>query len=136
PLLQADQDVRAVDRVFDVQARRWRFVENAESVYGYCPICGRPGISRERRPNGNDRCEASHVYPSRDAVEKPTQQSTENTSDRNDPQDDLLDDLDVDLLVSVLFAGARIITVHVADDGPIRVESNFVTNAWRLAVTE
>lgn len=37
-------------------------------VYGYCPICGAPGVSRERRPNGNDRCEAGHEYPSKDTV--------------------------------------------------------------------
>ena len=38
------------------------------SAYGNCPYCGAHGISRERRPNGNDECENSHVYPSRDAV--------------------------------------------------------------------
>lgn len=37
-------------------------------LYGYCPICGKPGFSRERRPNGNDKCEAGCTYPSRDAV--------------------------------------------------------------------
>ncbi len=37
-------------------------------VYGFCPKCGKPGVSRERRLNGNDTCEAGHVYPSRDAA--------------------------------------------------------------------
>jgi len=32
--------------------------------YGYCPYCGLRGISRERRPNGNDVCENNHTYPS------------------------------------------------------------------------
>lgn len=32
--------------------------------YGYCPVCGAEGISRERRVNGNDRCQNGHVYPS------------------------------------------------------------------------
>ena len=32
--------------------------------YGTCPQCGSPGVSRERRPNGNDKCEKSHTYPS------------------------------------------------------------------------
>lgn len=34
------------------------------SPYGYCPHCLGKGISRERRPNGNDQCENGHVYPS------------------------------------------------------------------------
>lgn len=36
--------------------------------YGYCPHCREPGESRERRPNGNDRCKNGHVYPSSAAV--------------------------------------------------------------------
>ena len=32
--------------------------------YGTCPKCGSPGVSRERRPNGNDKCERGHSYPS------------------------------------------------------------------------
>jgi hypothetical protein len=35
--------------------------------YGLCPICGAPGVRRERRPNGNDTCENGHVYPSAQA---------------------------------------------------------------------
>lgn len=34
------------------------------SVYGFCPSCGAPGVSRERRPNGNDECQNGHIYPS------------------------------------------------------------------------
>lgn len=41
------------------------------SPYGYCPRCGAPGKARERRPNGNDICEAGHEYPSREAVGEP-----------------------------------------------------------------
>lgn len=37
-------------------------------AYGFCPKCGAPGIMRERRPNGNDRCANGHEYPSREAV--------------------------------------------------------------------
>lgn len=29
-----------------------------------CPHCGQPSVSRERRPNGNDRCKNGHEYPS------------------------------------------------------------------------
>jgi hypothetical protein len=38
------------------------------SVYGYCPVCLSRGISRERRPDGDDRCEMGHYYPSRAAI--------------------------------------------------------------------
>ena len=40
-------------------------------AYGYCPRCGGLGISRERRLNGNDRCENGHGYPSLSAVANP-----------------------------------------------------------------
>lgn len=36
--------------------------------YGYCPICGGIGRSRERRLNGDDRCENGHTYPSSKSV--------------------------------------------------------------------
>lgn len=32
--------------------------------YGYCPICGAKGVSRERSLNGDDRCVKGHVYKS------------------------------------------------------------------------
>jgi ribosomal protein S27AE len=34
--------------------------------YGFCPKCGRAGVSRDRSPDGNTRCEAGHSTPSRD----------------------------------------------------------------------
>ncbi len=40
---------------------------------GYCPDCGKPGVERERRPNGNDRCEGGHTYPSSTSLEYPGQ---------------------------------------------------------------
>jgi hypothetical protein len=39
--------------------------------YGYCPTCGAEGVSRERRPNGNDQCKNGHTYPTRDAKLNP-----------------------------------------------------------------
>ena len=39
-------------------------------LYGRCPICMGPGISRERRPNGNDTCHRGHNYPSSSAIIK------------------------------------------------------------------
>ena len=35
-----------------------------QSQYGNCPVCGSPGISRERRPDGNDKCSNGHLYKS------------------------------------------------------------------------
>ena len=43
-------------------------VASKKAPYGYCPICGLEGATRERRMNGDDTCVASHKYPSRDAV--------------------------------------------------------------------
>ena len=40
-------------------------------TYGYCPECGAPGVTRERRPDGNDRCANGHTYPSRAALSQP-----------------------------------------------------------------
>lgn len=42
--------------------------KDTPAPYGYCPTCGGLGLSRERRPNGNDRCENGHEYPSRSSV--------------------------------------------------------------------
>lgn len=39
--------------------------------YGYCPACGTPGITRERRPNGYDMCENGHQYLSVKAKTSP-----------------------------------------------------------------
>lgn len=33
-----------------------------ELPYGTCPNCGSPGVSRERRPYGNYKCENGHTY--------------------------------------------------------------------------
>lgn len=44
--------------------------DQEHSPYGYCPHCKRPGLTRERRPNGDDTCEAGHKYPSASALKK------------------------------------------------------------------
>lgn len=36
--------------------------------YGLCPMCGAPGVIRERRPDGDDTCANGHVYPARSSV--------------------------------------------------------------------
>ena len=46
------------------------FLDEPEFLYGRCPICMGPGISRERRPNGNDTCHRGHNYPSSSAIIK------------------------------------------------------------------
>ena len=43
-----------------------------EAPYGFCPICGAPGRSQERRPNGIDECEKGHRYYSKDARNWPS----------------------------------------------------------------
>lgn len=40
----------------------------SSSIYGYCPICGDMGVTRERKIGGNDRCCNGHVYLSTDAL--------------------------------------------------------------------
>ena len=42
----------------------------ARVFYGYCPVCYEPGVHRERRPNGNDRCTNMHIYLSANALTK------------------------------------------------------------------
>lgn len=43
--------------------------QTAKSMpYGRCPICGKEGVARERRPNGNDTCKEGHVYPSKNSI--------------------------------------------------------------------
>ena len=42
-----------------------------DAMYGYCPKCGARGQQRERRINGNDKCENGCTYPSRDALPEP-----------------------------------------------------------------
>lgn len=44
------------------------FVKDEPDRYGRCPHCGARCKRRERRLNGNDTCEAGHVYPSKSAV--------------------------------------------------------------------
>lgn len=41
------------------------------SPYGKCPICGENGESREKRPNGNDKCVRGHTYKSCLAITEP-----------------------------------------------------------------
>lgn len=35
---------------------------------GYCPHCQSKVVSRERRINGNDKCENGHVFPSKKSL--------------------------------------------------------------------
>lgn len=60
-------------------------VANDEAApYGYCPQCGAKGLIRERRMDGNTRCENGHVYPSKDAVtNKPEPKPTANAGKKS-----------------------------------------------------
>ncbi len=42
------------------------------AIYGRCPKCMGLGVTRERRPNGNDTCVNGHTYSSSDAITTPT----------------------------------------------------------------
>ena len=42
-------------------------ITNDIAPYGFCPHCAAPGVSRERRPDGNDQCKSGHIYPTRAA---------------------------------------------------------------------
>jgi hypothetical protein len=49
-------------------------VQEPVGVYGHCPVCGAKGITRERRPGGDDRCANGHTYKSIHATTPPTAQ--------------------------------------------------------------
>ena len=38
------------------------------NFYGYCPVCRAPGVMRERRMDGNDKCKNGHSYPNKLAL--------------------------------------------------------------------
>lgn len=44
---------------------------NSKAPHGYCPICGAAGKSREKRLDGNDKCQNGHTYSSKDSLELP-----------------------------------------------------------------
>lgn len=53
--------------------------------YGYCPECGAPGVMRERRPDGDDKCSNGHQYPSRTAhASLTTQPAAQATHDEDE----------------------------------------------------
>jgi hypothetical protein len=64
------------------------------NVYGYCPICGAPGVTRERRPDGNDECAKGHKYPSRQATiaPHPPMSPPEHETPLRAPWDDKVDE--------------------------------------------
>lgn len=48
------QAVHAID--FLETALSAKTPEAKAAPYGFCPKCGAAGVTRERRPNGNDKC--------------------------------------------------------------------------------
>lgn len=61
--------------------------------YGFCPICGCHGRTRERRLNGNDTCVNGHSYPSAHSRTEPP--STVETKAYNEAVADELPDPEV-----------------------------------------
>lgn len=55
------------ESVWAMVKKAWEKKNKVDHVYGFCPKCGAPGISRERRLNGNTSCENGHTYPSVDS---------------------------------------------------------------------
>jgi hypothetical protein len=49
-------------------------VQEPVGVYGHCPVCGAKGVTRERRPGGDDRCANGHTYKSMHATTPPAAQ--------------------------------------------------------------
>lgn len=63
------QDDQLRDRAINELTKAINKSSNLDAnTYGFCPFCGQPGISRERRLNGYDKCKGSHNYPSRNAI--------------------------------------------------------------------
>jgi hypothetical protein len=44
-----------------------------EAPYGWCPICGSPGVARTRSMDGPDICAKHHSYPKIQAVKDAAQ---------------------------------------------------------------
>lgn len=47
-----------------------------DSIYGYCPVCGAPGISAERSPDGHTHCQRGHKYPHASRLNDPLDRLT------------------------------------------------------------
>ena len=47
----------------------------SNSIYEYCPVCFKPGISRERSPNGNTYCADNHSWKYPDGLIEPKHNS-------------------------------------------------------------
>jgi hypothetical protein len=63
-----DRTISARTMDFIHRAMPWTTGDENENLYGRCPVCGAPGKTRERRPNGNDVCHNGHTYPSSTAI--------------------------------------------------------------------
>lgn len=108
------------------------------AVYGYCPHCGAPGKSRERRLNGNDTCEAGHVYPTRSAQSGVYPLPAADPQRRIENARDLLRKIDQDreLLRRAVEDQAvpKILAVHAASPG--RIDGLFLDQYMRVGLVE
>lgn len=64
---QLEKHDAAIDALRTALTQRHAAQTEREAPYGYCPECSAPGVMRERRPNGDDKCSNGHRYPSRTA---------------------------------------------------------------------
>ena len=67
----AKQWVRMTEEAHGITAAP---VQEPVGVYGHCPVCGAKGVTRERRPDGDDRCANGHTYKSIHATTPPAAQ--------------------------------------------------------------
>lgn len=71
------------------EARVCEMRHKVSAPYGWCPVsgCDARGLQRERRPNGNDKCERGHTYPSAIAVHvsQPKNDRSEPCQDKPNP---------------------------------------------------
>jgi hypothetical protein len=69
-LMARQLDIPIYDAL-NIKANSPKPTGKSPAPYGYCPKCGAKGISREKRINGNDRCENDCSYPSATALTTP-----------------------------------------------------------------
>ena len=65
---QKPRDVKVAGYSKELKKSQDKSIESQMLPYGRCPQCNAPGVSRERRPNGNDVCRNGHSYPAKEAV--------------------------------------------------------------------
>lgn len=63
-------------------------LEELDYPYGSCPTCVAPGVTRERRKGGNDKCVSGHVYPSDASIQHSASYDPDNQTHNFNPNHD------------------------------------------------